>query len=104
MTMMGCGPIEYVNQVNGKSARAVAAAKQAGGERHAPYEYTSAVEYLHKAREEGSYAQYQVALEYGRRSEEFALKARAIADETSQVRPTGAAAGMEPAAAAEGAR
>ena len=78
-----CGPIEYGNQVSGKAARAVAAAKQAGAERYAPYEYTSAVEYLHKAREEGGYAEYQVAIDYGRQAEDFAIKARAISDEAA---------------------
>jgi len=80
----GCGPLEYLNQVGGKAARAVADAKAAGAERHAPYEYTSAVEYLHKAREEAGYAEYQVAIDYGRRAEEFALRAQALAEEKSR--------------------
>jgi hypothetical protein len=79
----GCGPLEYLNQVSGKATRAVAAAKAMGGDRYAPYEYTSAVEYLHKAREEAGYAEYQVAIDYGRRAEEFALRARALAEEKS---------------------
>ena len=76
----GCGPIEYLNQVSGKAAGAVAAAKRANADRFAPYEYTAAVEYLHKAREEGSSAEYQVAIEYGRRAEDLATRARAIAE------------------------
>lgn len=80
-SVLGCGPIEYGSQVSSRAARAVADAKQAGAEQHAPYEYTAAVEYLHKAREEGGYAEYQVAIEYGRQAEEFATTARAIADE-----------------------
>jgi hypothetical protein len=83
----GCGPLEYLNQVTGKAARAVAAAKATGGDRYAPYEYTAAVEYLHKAREEGGYAEYQVAIDYGRRAEEFALRARALAEEKAATRP-----------------
>jgi hypothetical protein len=84
-----CGPIEYGNQVSGKAARAVAAAKQAGAERYAPYEYASAVEYLHKAREEGGYAEYQVAIDYGHRAEDFAIKARAISEEQMAARGSG---------------
>src|SRR5690348_602258 len=73
-----CGPIEYMNQVGSKAANAVAAAKQAGAERYAPYEYTAAELYLHKAREEAGYAEYQDAIDYGRKSEELANRARAI--------------------------
>jgi hypothetical protein len=75
----GCGPIEYINQVSVKAASAVSAAKLAQADRLAPYEYTAAEEYLHKAREEAAYAEYQEAIEYGRRSEEMANKGRAIA-------------------------
>ena len=53
---------------------------RAGAEQAAPYEFTSAVEYLNKAEEEGSQAEYQVAIEYGRRSEDLAR--RALATET----------------------
>jgi Domain of unknown function (DUF4398) len=75
----GCGPIEYLNQVSNKASSAVAAAKAAEADRYAPYEYTAAEEYLHKAREEAGYAEYQDAIEYGRKSEELANRARAIA-------------------------
>jgi len=75
----GCGPVEYINQVSFKAASALAAAKEAQADRLAPYEYTAAESYLHKAREEASYAQYQDSIEYGRKAEEQAHKARAIA-------------------------
>jgi hypothetical protein len=77
--LTGCGPIEYINQVASKAATAVDAAKAANAEKYAPYEYTAATEYLHKAREEAGYAEYQDAIEYGRKSEELANRARAIA-------------------------
>jgi len=75
----GCGPVEYINQVGNRAASAVSAAKLASAERYAPYEYTAAQEYLHKAREEAGYAEYQDAIEYGHRAEDFANRARAIA-------------------------
>jgi len=75
----GCGPIEYINQVGVKAASAVSAAKLAQADRYAPYEYTAAEEYLHKAREEAGYAEYEDAIEFGRRAEELANKGRAIA-------------------------
>ncbi len=75
----GCGPIEYINQVGIKAAGAVSAAKLAQADRYAPYEYTCAEEYLHKAREEAAYAEYEDAIEFGHKAEEFANKGRAIA-------------------------
>jgi hypothetical protein len=68
-SISGCGPIEYINQVSAKLAQA---------DRYAPYEYTAAEEYLHKAREEAGYAEYEDAIEFGRRAEELANKGRAI--------------------------
>src|SRR5579862_6814921 len=78
VSISGCGPIEYINQVGIKAAGAVSAAKLASAERYAPYEYTAAEEYLHKAREEAGHAEYQDAIEYGRKAEELANRARAI--------------------------
>lgn len=45
----------------------------------APYEYYSAVEYLHKAREEVGYSDYEAAIEYAREARSFARSAREIA-------------------------
>jgi hypothetical protein len=75
----GCGPVEYINQVGNRAASAVSAAKLASAERYAPYEYTAAEAYLHKAREEAGYAEYHDAIEYGQKAEELANRARAIA-------------------------
>src|SRR5215470_978739 len=89
--LLGCGPVEYISQVGNRAASAVSAAKQAEADRYAPYEYTAAEEYLHKAREEAGYSQYQDSIEYGHKAEEMAQRARAIAlDHMSQ--PSGARA------------
>ena len=77
--LLGCGPVEYISQVGNKAASAVSAAKLAQADRYAPYEFTAAEEYLHKAREEAGYAEYQDAIEFGRKSEDLANRARAIA-------------------------
>jgi hypothetical protein len=45
----------------------------------APYEYYSAVEYMHKAREEVGYSDYEAAIEYAREARSFARSAREIA-------------------------
>jgi hypothetical protein len=78
VSLAGCGPVEYINQVGNKAASAVSAAKLASAERYAPYEYTAAESYLHKAREEAGHAEYQDAIDYGRKAEELANRARAI--------------------------
>ena len=91
----GCGPIEYINQVSTRAVSALAAAKKVGADQYAPYEYTAAEAYLHKAREEGAYAQYQDAIEYGRRAEELADRARAISV-TRMNQPEGAPASPGP--------
>ncbi len=80
-TAFGCGPIEYINQVGNRAASAVSAAKLASAERYAPYEYTAAQEYLHKAREEAGHAEYEDAIDYGHKAEDLANRARAIAIE-----------------------
>ena len=49
-----------------------------------PYEWTSAVEYLHKAREEAGYADFQAAIRFGKQSEDMALKARQISAKTTE--------------------
>lgn len=52
----------------------------------APYEYYSALEYLHKAREEVGYSDYEAAIEYAREARSFAHKARDIALNRAQER------------------
>ena len=79
VTLGGCGPIEYISVVTTRASRAVSSAEAAEGARCAPYEYTAAEAYLHKAREEAGYAEYQDSIEYGHKAEEMAHRARAIA-------------------------
>src|SRR6478736_4461718 len=86
--LLGCGPVEYISQVGNRAASAVSSAKLAQADRYAPYEYTAAEEYLHKAREEAGHAEYQDAIEYGRRSEDLANRARAISVARLAQKPT----------------
>jgi hypothetical protein len=74
-----CGPVEYINQVTRRASAAVAAAKAAGAEKYAPYEYTAAKEYLHKAREEEGYADHQAAIRFGKKAETMAARAKELA-------------------------
>jgi hypothetical protein len=77
-----CGPVGYLKQVHGRARDAIVEARRAGAEQAAPYEFTTAVEYLTKAEEEGGQGEYQTAIEYGRRSEDFAHRALAAAHPT----------------------
>jgi hypothetical protein len=71
----GCGPIEYITIVTFESSRAVNEAKSVKAGDLAPYEYTAAVEYLHKAREVGGYARYHHAINFGKKSRDYAREA-----------------------------
>jgi hypothetical protein len=80
---MGCGPIQYIGTVTQDASSQVAAARSASADKYAPYEYTAAVEYLHKAREEEGYADHQSAVKFGRLAIEHAEKAKQIALENA---------------------
>ena len=79
LAVTACGPVEYISQVTRRASSEVAAAKAAGAEKRAPYEYTSAVAYLHKAREEAGYADFQAAIRFGKVAQQMAEKARELA-------------------------
>lgn len=51
-------------------------ARLAGAEQRAPYEYFSAAEYLHKAKEEWGYSDFEAALDYAALSKQFAEEAK----------------------------
>lgn len=78
---LGCGPVEYLSQVSGRAATAVADAKREGAAEWAPFEYVAANEYLHEAREAGGHAHYQDAIEYGHQAEVLATRARVLTSE-----------------------
>jgi hypothetical protein len=85
----GCGPVQYISTVTKTAASEVAGARSANAEKYAPYEYTAAVEYLHKAREEEGYADHQAAVRFGRLAAEHAAKAKKIAIESAGRPPAG---------------
>jgi hypothetical protein len=77
----GCGPIEYITVVTFEASKSVSEARAVRGNELAPYEYTAAVEYLHKAREVGGYARYHQAIEFGKKARDFGAQATKIARE-----------------------
>jgi hypothetical protein len=83
----GCGPVEYLGQVGTRAPAALAEAQKRGAERLAPYEFTAASEYLHEARFVAGHAAYQRAIAYGKRAEELANRAEALARERSAEQP-----------------
>jgi len=92
----GCGPLQYVSQVTQRAATEVAAAKSAGADKLAPYEYTTATLYLHKAREEAGYSDYQAAIRYGKKAEIMARKARRLAADAEPAGDGGDEEGANP--------
>ena len=67
------------------SATVPSAAKTAGAKDMAIYEYTAAVEYLQKAREENAYSDYAAARLYADKALDYAVKARERAETVSQI-------------------
>ncbi len=82
--LAACGPIAYVNEVTRRADDAVAQARQAEAEKHAPYWWTRANEYLHKARENAARADFQGANRFGRLATEAAEKAIVDAKDPSK--------------------
>ena len=81
-----CGPIKSTPALIEADVE-VQAARSAGAAKSAIYELTSAEEYLRKAREEASYAQYQAATDFAEKARDLAKKARERAIAASN-RPT----------------
>lgn len=93
-----CGPVEYITNVTLRAAKDVDAAKRAKADQLAPYEYTLAEEYLHKAREEEGYADHQAAVKFGKLASRWALAAQKLAQKggAETLAPTGKGEGPEP--------
>ena len=72
----GCGPIGYVSQVTRTATTSVDEARAVNAAKYAPYWWTRAVEYLHKAREEAAHANFGAANRFGRLSAEAAERAK----------------------------
>jgi sRNA-binding protein len=97
--LAACGPIAYVAEVR-RADDAVTAARHAEAEKHAPYWWTRAREYLHKARVTAARADFQGANRFGRLATEAAQQAVLDAQDPSK-RPIDPDA-PEPAAPAKG--
>ncbi|MGH9887799.1 MAG: hypothetical protein ACREBE_19865 [bacterium] len=70
-----CGPVIYVSDVTRKASDAVEAARAVHADKYAPYWWTRATQYLHKAHEVAAHADFQAANRFGRIATESATKA-----------------------------
>lgn len=95
-----CSPFNANREINDAQG-ALAAARDAGAPRFAIYEYTSATEYLHKAREENSYSDYDAARTYAAHARELAQEARSRADRQRGALPAENAHEVDPQPAPE---
>lgn len=81
---LGCGPV--VSGVNIVTANArISEAESAGAKQYALYEYTAAVEYLQKAREEHGYSDFAAARLYADKAFDFAEQAKKKAQAAAKV-------------------
>ncbi len=71
-----------------KGSASVESAERAEAEKYALYELTRAREYLHKAREEWGYSDYEAAEKFADQAKEWAVKALDKARDRDQPRPT----------------
>ncbi len=77
-TLAACGPVQSTSYLMDADAQ-LEAARTAGAETHAPYEWTAANLYFHKAREEVARSDYEVAVDFAHKASRYAKQARANA-------------------------
>lgn len=73
--LAGCGPIQSTASLIDADVE-VEAARAAGALSSAPYEFTAAEAYLHKAREVAGHAQYGAAATFAGKARDLAREAR----------------------------
>jgi len=77
-TLLGCGPVQSTAYLLDADVQ-IQAARTADAERYAPYEWTAANLYLHKAREEVGYSDFQAGVDFAEKASKFASQARSRA-------------------------
>lgn len=80
IALSGCGPIQTTNYIQ-QTKSELEAARTADAPVLAPYEYTAAMAYLEKTREENGYAEFAVSSELGEKALKYARSARVKAME-----------------------
>ena len=77
-----CGPTKSTALILDADVQ-LEAARTAGADKLAPYEYTAAGQYLHKAREEQGYSDFEVAIDFAQKALDNAVKAKKKAMEAT---------------------
>ncbi|QSQ24373.1 DUF4398 domain-containing protein [Pyxidicoccus parkwayensis] len=73
--LAACGPVKSTANILDAEVQ-IQAARTAGAEKLAPYEWTAANLYLGKAREEVGYSDYQAGVDFAVKASRFANEAR----------------------------
>jgi len=84
--LLGCGPVQSTAYLLDAEAQ-LESARSAGAEKYAPYEWTAAQLYLHKAREEVGKSAYQEAIDFADKASKYASRARAAAQIAAKAEP-----------------
>jgi len=71
----GCGPVQSTAYLLDADVQ-IEAARTAQADKYAPYEWTAANLYLHKAREEVGYSDFEVAVDFAQKASKYANEAR----------------------------
>jgi len=89
--LAGCGPIQSTGALIDADVE-IEGARAAGAATAAPQEFHSAEAYLHKAREEAGYAQYESATRFASKARELAKEAHKKGAAATQREPGAEAA------------
>ncbi len=73
--VLGCGPVQSTAYLLDAEVQ-IEAARTAQADKLAPYEWTLANLYIHKAREEVGYSDFETGVEYAGKASKFAHDAR----------------------------
>jgi hypothetical protein len=93
--LAGCGPVRSTANILDAEVQ-IQAARTAGAEKLAPYEWTSANLYIHKAREEVSYSDYQAGVDFAVKASKFANEAREKAMANANAEPSSSSSDISP--------
>ena len=81
LAALGCGPIQSTSTIHDATV-AIEAARVMDAELYAPYEYTMAINMLHKANEEWGYSDFEASIDFAEAAKVHAEEARKIAKDS----------------------
>jgi hypothetical protein len=73
--LFGCGPVQSTAYLLDAEVQ-IEAARTAQADKYAPYEWTAANLYIHKAREEVGFSDFEVAVDFAQKASKYANEAR----------------------------